>query len=119
MKKSASVFAWTMAALGLIGPAFAQTTNTPPLQPSMKDSTTDTMTTPTTPDKGATVAPSEKHGKLFGLGRHHVTANVVAVDGNAKTITVKKGAKGKEMTFTVADNAVSRLSDIKEGDRVK
>jgi Cu/Ag efflux protein CusF len=50
---------------------------------------------------------------------HHMTADVVSVDQNAKTFTVKKGAKGKEMTFTAQGDAADRLNDLKEGDRVK
>jgi Cu/Ag efflux protein CusF len=115
MKKVAGVFAGSMAVLMLVSPVLAQSSS--PVQPSMKDSTTGTTTAPTTTEKGTATAPSEKHVKL-GL-MHHVTANVVSVDQSAKTLTVKKGAKGKEMTFTVQDNATPRLSDLKEGDRVK
>jgi Cu/Ag efflux protein CusF len=123
MKKVTGVLGAGVMAVMLTAPVFAQTSS--PGQPSVSDNSTTapSATAPSTPSTTtpSTTAPSEKHGKL-GLGRlmgHHMTADVVSVDQNAKTFTVKKGAKGKEMTFTAQGDAADRLSDLKEGDRVK
>jgi Cu/Ag efflux protein CusF len=123
MNKVTGVLGAGAMALMLTAPVFAQTSS--PGRPSVPDNTTTapSATAPSTPSETSpsTTAPSEKHGKL-GLGRlmsHHMTADVISVDPNAKTFTVKKGAKGKEMTFTAEGDAAAHLSDLKEGDRVK
>jgi Cu/Ag efflux protein CusF len=48
----------------------------------------------------------------------HLTAEVVAVNTDAKTLTVRHGSK-KEVTFTVAQDAAGPLKDLKPGQRVK
>lgn len=120
MKKVTGVLGAGAMALMLSAPVFAQTSTQG--QPSVPGSTmTAPSTTAPSTTSPSTTAPSEKHGKM-SLGRlmgHHMTADVVSVDQNAKTFTVKKGAKGREMTFTAQGDAADRLSDLKEGDRVK
>jgi Cu/Ag efflux protein CusF len=113
MNKLIGLFAGALVTLSLAGPIFGQsstpsTNPSPSTAPAMKD-------TPAASEKPS--ATEQKPSKLSLT--HHVTGEVVAVDQNAKTVTVKKGAKGKEMTFNAEGGAVSRLSDIKEGDRVK
>ncbi|MFN3477561.1 MAG: copper-binding protein [Candidatus Methylomirabilales bacterium] len=45
---------------------------------------------------------------------------VVSVDQQAKTVTVKKaGRKLKELTFAVEEKAAPMLADLKPGDRVR
>ena len=56
------------------------------------------------------------------MGKKEMTAIVVSADPTVKTITVRKeGATttSAEETLTVAGSAVSRLSSIKAGDKVK
>ncbi len=45
-----------------------------------------------------------------------ITGEVILADSSAKTLTVK--VQGKEMTFSVAENAVKALADVKPGDKV-
>jgi Cu/Ag efflux protein CusF len=49
----------------------------------------------------------------------HLTAQVVSVNSDGKTLIVKRSPKAKEMTFTVDPAATSLLADLKAGDRVK
>jgi hypothetical protein len=48
---------------------------------------------------------------------HDVVAEIVAVDANAKTITIK-GDDGQDKTAPVKESAVAELKKIKPGDRV-
>ncbi len=98
MKKALLVFAGALATLSLIGPAFAQTA------------------APAAKDAPSTSTPAEKPSKL--ALPHHVTGEIVSVDQNAKTVTLK-GAKDKKLTFTAEGGAVASLSALKAGDRVK
>jgi Cu/Ag efflux protein CusF len=100
MNKPMLLFAGTALTLSLVGAAFAQSTT-----PAAKPPAAATMPA----DKPATpkVAP------------HRMTAEVVAVNPEARTLTVKHGAKGKEVTFAVDGDAASHLGDFKTGDQVK
>lgn len=50
--------------------------------------------------------------------RHHVSGEVVAVNADAKSLTVKKsGRRPREYTFNVADAAT--LANVKAGERVR
>ncbi len=56
------------------------------------------------------------------MGKKEMTAIVVSADPTVKTITVRKegaSATAEQETLTVAGAAVSRLSSIKAGDKVK
>src|SRR5574342_856557 len=56
------------------------------------------------------------------MGKKEMTAIVVSADPTVKTITVRKeGATtgSDQETLTVAGSAVSRLSSVKAGDKVK
>ncbi len=56
------------------------------------------------------------------MGKKEMTAIVVSADPTVKTITVRKegaATTSAEETLTVAGSAVSRLSSIKAGDKVK
>ena len=67
------------------------------------------------------MAPGSQPGHS-ALGKKEMTAIVVSADPTVKTITVKKEgatATAAEETLTVAGSAVSRLSSIKAGDKVK
>ena len=66
-------------------------------------------------------APGSEPGRS-SMGKKEMTAIVVSADPTVKTITVRKeGATSAaaEETLTVAGSAVSRLSSIKAGDKVK
>lgn len=70
-------------------------------------------------------APGQQPGAQPGsssMGKKEMTAIVVSADPTVKTITVRKeGASSStaQETLTVAGAAVSRLSSIKAGDKVK
>ncbi|HSD29177.1 MAG TPA: hypothetical protein VLL75_17885 [Vicinamibacteria bacterium] len=69
--------------------------------------------------------PGQQPGAQPGyssMGKKEMTAIVVSADPTVKTITVRKeGASSStaQETLTVAGAAVSRLSSIKAGDKVK
>ncbi len=48
---------------------------------------------------------------------HDVTTQVVAVNAEAKTITIKSD-KGEDVTVPVMERAVEMLSTLKKGDRI-
>ena len=89
-----------LAGLSLVGPVFANSAN-PTKEPSTQ-----------TPPPAAKAAPKTAAAR-------HVTGEVVSVNQNAKTVTVKHGPKGKELTFGVEAGAAGQLSDLKAGDHVK
>jgi hypothetical protein len=67
------------------------------------------------------MTPGQEPGHS-SMGKKEMTAIVVSADPTVKTITVRKeGATSTaaEETLTVAGSAVSRLSSIKAGDKVK
>ena len=74
---------------------------------------------------GAQNPPSMTPGNEPGhssMGKKQMTAIVVSADPTVKTITVRKEGSSTstdEQTLTVAGSAVSRLSSIKAGDKVK
>jgi Cu/Ag efflux protein CusF len=101
MKKGMVLFAGALATLSLCGLAFAQTTT-----PATKEPTKETA------------APAQKPA-AHKIQARHLTAEVVSVNPEAKTLTVKRGAKGKELTFTVESGAAAHLGDLKAGDQVR
>src|SRR5512135_3490117 len=102
MKKLMILFAGALAALLLVGPAFADNASSATKEPSK-----------------ATSAPAAKSGTRKVAAMRHVTGEVVSVNQNAKTLTVKHGPNGKELTFAVEADGTARLSDLKAGDQVK
>jgi Cu/Ag efflux protein CusF len=96
MRKTIALLAGTLAVAALIGPAIAAETS------SSKSP--------------ATEAPKSAPAKMT---ERHLTAQVVAVNADAKTLTVKRSPKAKPMTLTVDPAATSALTDLKAGDRVK
>lgn len=65
--------------------------------------------------------PGDQPGPA-SMGKKEMTAIVVSADPTVKTITVRKegaSASTAQETLTVAGAAVSRLSSIKAGDKVK
>jgi len=65
--------------------------------------------------------PGDQPGRP-SMGKKEMTAIVVSADPTVKTITVRKegaSTSADQETLTVAGSAVSRLSSIKAGDRVK
>ncbi len=67
------------------------------------------------------MSPGSEPGQP-SMGKKEMTAIVVSADPTVKTITVRKeGATttSAEETLTVAGSAVSRLSSVKAGDKVK
>jgi hypothetical protein len=73
------------------------------------------------PGQAPGMTPGGEPGQS-SMGKKEMTAIVVSADPTVKTITVRKeGATttSAEETLTVAGSAVSRLSSIKAGDKVK
>jgi Cu/Ag efflux protein CusF len=93
MRKTAAILAGVFAAAALVGTAFAADTSAA-----------------STPAKSAPATMTAER---------HLTAQVVAVNADAKTLTVRRSPKAKEMTLTVDPAATSSLADLKTGDRVK
>jgi len=98
MNKAMVLLAGTLATLSLVGPTFAQSTTPAAKEPS---------------------APAEKPGAQKDQTTQQMTASVVSVNPDAKTLTVKRGYKGKELTFAVESGAATHLGDLKTGDQVK
>jgi Cu/Ag efflux protein CusF len=98
MNKAIVLLAGALATLSLVGPAFAQSTAPAAKEPS---------------------APAEKPGAQKDQSTQQLTASVVSVNPDAKTLTVKRGSKGKELTFAVESGAATHLGDLKTGDQVK
>jgi len=98
MNKAMVLLAGALATLSLVGPAFAQST-----APAVKEP----------------AAPADKPGAQKGQSTQRMTASVVSVNPDAKTLTVKRSAKGKELTFAVESGAATHLGDLKTGDQVK
>ena len=72
-----------------------------------------------TPAKAGT-PDSTKAGAAKVTRSRRLTAEVVSVDLDAKTLTVKRtGRRAKELTFTVEPTVTSRLTDLKPGERVR
>jgi flagellin-like protein len=64
-----------------------------------------------TPKESA--APAQKPVTM-----RHVKAEIVSVNQQAKTVTVKR-RHGREITLAVADEAATHLGDLKPGDQVR
>jgi hypothetical protein len=99
------------------GLAFAQDPPRPADQPGQTPGMQPGQTPGTEPGQ----APGTEPGRS-SMGKKEMTAIVVSADPTVKTITVRKeGATttSAEETLTVAGSAVSRLSSVKAGDKVK
>ena len=81
MNKAMVLLAGALATLSLVGPTFAQSTAPAAKEPS---------------------APAEKPGAQRDQTTQQMTASVVSVNPDAKTLTVKRGYKGKQLTFAVS-----------------
>src|SRR5207249_8401296 len=92
MNKAMVLLAGALATLSLVGPTFAQSTAPAAKEPS---------------------APAEKPGAQRDQTTQQMTASVVSVNPDAKTLTVKRGYKGKQLTFAVESGAATHLGDLK------
>ena len=74
-----------------------------------------------TPAAKPVAAEATKPAPVTAPKARTLTGEVVSVDPKAETLTVKRagGYKSKEYTFAVEKDAVSALSDLKPGDRVR
>ena len=117
MKKVAALLITTLMLLSNAGWALAQSSNAP--------QTTDAPPAATTPPTAVTPAPpgippaGRGAGKAAGL--RHMGGEVVSVNAEARTMTVKHigKKKTKEMTFTLAGDAATRAAEFKPGDSVR
>ncbi len=98
MNKAMVLLAGSLTAVSLVAPAVVQSA-----APAPKE----------------TAAPAQKPANHKVTAPRHVTGEVMSVNQEAKTLTVKQGPKGKELTFAVDPEAAARLSDLKAGDQVK
>jgi Cu/Ag efflux protein CusF len=73
----------------------------------------------TTPPATATPAAAKLAGKAAGV--KHMAGEVVSVNGETKSLTVKHVGKkrAKELTFTLTGDAAGHLTDYKPGDSVR
>jgi len=102
MNKAMVLCAGALTTLSLVGPVFAESTS-----PSTKEASKEPS------------VPAEKSATHKPASMRHVTGEVVSVNQDAKTLTVKRGPKGKEMTFVVEPDAAAQLGDLKAGDHLK
>ncbi len=102
MGRAMILFTGALATLSLVGPAFATSASSATQAPSKETS-----------------APAAKPATHRVAAMRHVTGEVVSVNQDAKTLTVKHGSKGKPLTFAVEANAAAQLSGLKAGDQVK
>ncbi|HYB43883.1 MAG TPA: hypothetical protein VEL75_19035 [Candidatus Methylomirabilis sp.] len=63
-------------------------------------------------------APAQAAPAVKPPATRHVVGEVVSVNAEARTLTVKRH-KGKEITFAVDNDAASALAGLKPGDQVK
>jgi Cu/Ag efflux protein CusF len=109
MRKAVVLCTAALAALALVAPAFAQgtapaaTTTAPPTTPPTRATAPAPVASPATPSVKVT---------------RHLTGEVVAVNPDAKTLTVKRHAWGRKLTFAVEGDAAAQLGDLKTGDKV-
>jgi len=108
------VFVLLTAALtifSLTGLVFAQGQTAPPTI-----ATPPTAATPAQPAKPPAAKPA---GKVAGV--KHMAGEVVSVNADTKSLTVKHRGKkkAKELTFTLTGNAAGHLTDFKPGDSVR
>jgi Cu/Ag efflux protein CusF len=97
MQKTVVLLAGALALASLVGPAFAA-------------------------DTPATTAPAAEPTKAAApktTPERHLRGQVVSVNADAKTLTVKRSPKAKEMALRVDPAAAATLTDLKAGDRVK
>ncbi len=72
-----------------------------------------------TPASAAT-PESTKAADAKAIRLRHLRVEVVAIDQDAKTLTVKRmGRRPKELTFSVEPDATTALTDLKPGERIK
>ena len=98
MKKGTVLFTGALVALSMVGPAFAQ--GAPPAKTEMP-------------------VPGEKPAIHKVAATRHLTGEVVSVNEEAKTLTVKRGSKGQELTVAAEGKAGTHLGDLKVGDQVR
>jgi len=98
MKRGTVLFAGALVALSMVGPAFAQGI------PAAKTETP---------------VPAEKPAIHKAAATRRLTGEVVSVNQEAKTLIVKRGSKGQELTVAVEGKAGTHLGDLKAGDQVR
>jgi Cu/Ag efflux protein CusF len=98
MQKTTGWLAAMLSALTIVGPAIAA------------DAPTTGGTPPAEPSKAA--APKT-------MRTRHLAGEILSVDQDGRTVTVKHGRKAKETTFAVEGDAALHLTDLKPGDHVR
>jgi Cu/Ag efflux protein CusF len=68
----------------------------------------------------AAAPESTKAAEAKAMRLRHLRVEVVAIDQDAKTLTVKRmGRRAKELTFNVETEATTALTDLKPGERIR
>jgi Cu/Ag efflux protein CusF len=78
-----------------------------------------TTAPPTAPPSGATApAPASTPATPNVKITRHLTGEVVSVNPDTKTLTVKRHTWSRKLTFAVEGGAAAQLGDLKAGDKV-
>jgi len=111
MKRAFVLLTAALTILSLTGLAFAQSQTAPPTT-----ATPPAAATPAQPAKPSAAKPAAKTA-----GVKHMAGQVVSVNADTKSLTVKRTGKKKatELTFTVTGDAAGHLTDYKPGDSVR
>jgi Cu/Ag efflux protein CusF len=111
MRRALVLLTAALMVLSLTGLALAQSQSAPP--------TTATPPAATTPAQPAKPSAAKLAGKAAGV--KHMVGEVVSVNADTKSLTVKHTGKkrAKELTFTLTGDAAGHLTDYKPGDSVR
>jgi predicted lipoprotein len=117
MRKAPVLLTATLITLSLAGSVLAQT----PAAPPATDTPPAAITPPTMATPAQPVMPSRTQRAGKAAGMRHMAGQVVTVNAESKTLTVRHTGKKrtKELTFTLAGDAAGHLSDFKPGDSVR
>ncbi len=113
MRRAFSSLTVTLMILSLTGLALAQSQTAPPAT-----GTPPAIAPPAAPAQ-AKPSAAKQAGKAAGV--RHMAGEVVSVNADTKSITVKRTGKrkAKEQTFSVTGDAAGHLADFKPGDSVR
>lgn len=111
MRKALVFLTAALMVLSVTGLALAQSQTAPP--------TTATPPTAATPAQPVTPPAAKAAAKAAGL--KHMAGEVVSVNADTKSLTVKHTGKKKtkDLTFTLTGDALGHLTDYKPGDSVR
>jgi hypothetical protein len=117
VKRVSALLIATLMMLSAAGWALAQSSAAP--QPTDAPPTAGTPQTAVTPAQPVMPPASRGSGKATGL--RHMGGEVVSVNAEGRTMTVKHigKKKTKQLTFTLTGDAAAHATDFKPGDSVR